>query len=188
MRISVCDFSWQRTSSCLAYLQTTLRLAENTLRINSFCISLINRVLWPFADGYLSCLMRFVDKSIALSGQYACFCTATACRLSAKVMSLIRLRHAFDGKQPYFFAQLLPVYLLPAYWFFLDWRFWRAIFGTKFGKNSQRFVDDWQTPASRSKLSFVDWTSVVFAGGRPFFFVIESCSKALCLFLDSFCW
>ena len=92
------DFSWQRASSCWTYLQTTLHLDENTLRINSFCISLINRVLCSFVDSWLSCFTRFVDKSIALSGQYACFSRPTACRLSAKVKPLIRLRHDFDGK------------------------------------------------------------------------------------------
>lgn len=92
------NISWQRASSCWAYLQTTLRLVENTLRINNLYISLINRDLWSFSDSWLSCYMRFVDKSIALSGQYACFSRSTACRLSAKVMSLIRLRHDFDGK------------------------------------------------------------------------------------------
>lgn len=188
MCVHVYDFSWQRASSCWAYLQTTLRLDENTLSMNNFYISLINRVLWSFFDSWLSCFMRFVDKSIALSGQYACFSRATACRLSAKVMSLIRLRHAFDGKYSNFLAQLLPVYLLPAYWFFPDWRFWRAVFGVKIGKNSQRIIGACQTPAFRSKLSFVDWTSVAFAGGRPFFFIIESCPRALYLFFDVFCW
>ena len=80
------------------YLQTILRLTENTLRTNKFCISLINKVLCSFSGNWISCLMRFVDRSIALSAQYACFCTATACRLSAKVNPLIRLRHVFDGK------------------------------------------------------------------------------------------
>ena len=148
MQICMYDFSWQRASSYLAYLQTTLRLTENTLRINSFCISLINRVLWVFTDNWLSCFMRFVDKSIALSGQYVCFSGPTACRLSAKGMLLIRLRHAFDGKLPYFLAQLPPVYLLPAYWFFLDWKFWGAVFRVKIGKNSQRIIGACQTPIS----------------------------------------
>ena len=98
MTAFVYDFSWQRASSCWAYLQTTLRLDENTLRINGFYISLINRILWSFPDNWLSCYMRFVDKSIDLNGQYACFSRPTACRLSAKVNPLIRLRHAFDGK------------------------------------------------------------------------------------------
>ncbi len=98
MQICMYDFSLQRASLCWAFLQTTLHLDENTLRMNNFYISLTNRVLWAFADSWLSCFMRFVDKSIALSEQYACFSMPTACRLSAKVMSLIRLRHAFDGK------------------------------------------------------------------------------------------
>lgn len=92
------NFSWQRASSCWAYLQITLCLDENTLRINGFYILLINRVLCSFVDSWLSCFMRFVDKSIALNGQYACFSGPTACRLKAKVKPLIRLRHAFDGK------------------------------------------------------------------------------------------
>lgn len=188
MSVRMYDFSWQRASLCWAYLQTTLRLDENTLSMNNFYISLINRVLWSFFDSWLSCFMRFVDKSIALSGQYACFSRATACRLSAKVMSLIRLRHAFDGKYSNFLAQLLPVYLLPAYWFFPDWRFWRAVFGVKIGKNSQRIIGAFQTPISLAKLSFTARTSALLIDGRPPFFITGLSPKALCLFFDSFWW
>lgn len=168
MRVRMYDFSWQRASLCWAYLQTTLRLDENTLRINGFCISLINRVLWYFIDSWLSYLTHFVDKSIDLSGQYACFSGATACRLSAKVKPLIRLWHAFDGKLPNFLAQSLPVYLLPAYWFFLDHKFWRAVFRGKFGKNSQRIIGACQTPVSlANSLSRIEYRHYWSMDGPP---------------------
>ena len=185
MQICMYDFSWQSASSCWTYLQTTLRLDENTLRINRFYISLINRVLCSFVDSWLSCFMRFVDKSIALNGQYACFSRPTACRLSAKMMLLIRLWHAFDGNSRiswpnyYLFTSCLPIDFFQiegVEGLFLEWKLVKIVneswvlakrlfpLPTLFHRTNIGTVDRWTGPLLHHRII------------PP---------KALCLFLDA---
>ena len=95
--IMVCayDFSWQATSLYFAYLPSATLLVVNTPKISCFYILLIANNLWESCVGQAgrSCLSG--ENSIALRGQFACFCPTIDYRLGTKRMLLI-------GKKPCF--------------------------------------------------------------------------------------
>lgn len=138
MTACVTEFSWQRTRSYFAYLQTNMPLVANTASMSILCIYFIHNSLRIFPVFYLPINISFVGKSIELSMKFTCFWRAISYNLTTKMMCIHRKTHWYCSKNTIFQRRWSLVCILRAYCFSLDWSFWRAILRAKSEQNNQQ--------------------------------------------------
>ena len=140
MKVNLTEFSWQRTLSYVAYLQTDMLVVANTASMSTLCIYFIHNRLHIFLTFYLPNNISFVGKSIELSMEFACFWTAISYNLTAKMMFIQRKTHWHYSKNTILKRRWRPVCILHAYRFSLDCAFWRAILRAKYEQNNQQIL------------------------------------------------
>ena len=140
MTANVAEFSWQRTRSYFAYLQTNMPLVENTASMSILCIYFIHNSLQIFPVFYLSINISFAGKSIELSMEFTCFWRAIGYNLTAEMMCIHRKTHWHCSKNTIFQHRWSLVCILHAYCFSLTWAFWRAILRAKSEQNNQQML------------------------------------------------
>ncbi len=140
MTANVTEFSWQRTLSYFAYLQTDMPVVANTASMSILCIYLIHNILRFFSVFYLPISISFAGKSIELSMKFTCFWQSISYNLPLKVLFIQRKTHWHYSKNTIFQRRWRPVCILHAYRFSLDCTFWRAILRAKYEQNNQQIL------------------------------------------------
>ena len=73
MKVNLTEFSWQRTLSYFAYLQTDMLVVANTASMSNFRICLIYNRFRLFPKFYLPANILFASNNIELSMKFTCF-------------------------------------------------------------------------------------------------------------------
>lgn len=140
MVVNIIEFSWQRTLSYFAYLQTDMLVVANTASMSTFRIYFIHNRLHIFLKFYLPNNISFVGKSIELSMKFTCFWQTITYHLPTKLLSIQRKTHWHYSKNTIFQRRWYLVCILHAYRFSLDCAFWRAILRAKYEQNNQQIL------------------------------------------------
>lgn len=138
--VNIIEFSWQRTLSYFAYLQTDMLVVANTASMSTFRICLIHNSLRFFPKFYLPANILFASNNIELSMKFTCFWQTITYHLPPKVLSIQRKTHWHYSKNTIFQRRWRPVCILHAYRFSLDCGFWRAILRAKYEQNNQQML------------------------------------------------